>query len=205
MPGRLLSTHQRTLIRNAIVRKLTKVIDADANLYPTDAEDRVYGSRIAPMYMSELPAICVYTADESSEVEGTSPMRYRRKPTVSIEIHDECGTDLDDDSEDRIDAIARQVEFELLNDPYLTDPMSNEEICYDQIEIGSTKASLISGGEKEIIALTLTITTSYLYDSPEIIDDGECDMLVTADTQYETSSGHEGVEAHDRQTFEELT
>lgn len=55
-------SHPRTLIRQALVDRLKTKID---DIYLTDAEDRIYGSRSKPLFDQFLPAILVYARSEN--------------------------------------------------------------------------------------------------------------------------------------------
>jgi len=102
--------HPRELIRKQAVAVLLGATNAGAS---------VYASRVAPLisngWQSELPAIIVYTMDESGEIFNQAPREYLRKVELVVEIHAEGNERLDD----TLDTLARQVEGLLLKDDTL--------------------------------------------------------------------------------------
>ncbi len=103
-------THPRELIRKQAVAVLLGATNAGAS---------VYASRVAPLissgWQSELPAIIVYTMDDSGEIFNQAPREYRRQVEMVVEIHAEGNEALDD----TLDTLARQVERLLLTDDTL--------------------------------------------------------------------------------------
>ena len=55
-------SHPRAAIRQALVDKLKTKIGDD---FPTDALDRIYGSRAKPLFDQFLPAILIYARNEN--------------------------------------------------------------------------------------------------------------------------------------------
>ena len=102
--------HPRELIRKQAVAVLLGATDAGAS---------VYASRVRPFisntWQSDLPAICVFTMDESGEIFNQAPREYRRRVELVVEIHAEGNDALDD----TLDTLARQVERLLLMDDTL--------------------------------------------------------------------------------------
>lgn len=102
--------HPRELIRKQAVARL---------LNKTSAGASVYASRIEPFisndWEDQLPAIVVYTQDESGEIWTAAPREYRRSVELVVEIHASGDSTLDD----TLDTVARQVEIELLKDDTL--------------------------------------------------------------------------------------
>jgi hypothetical protein len=113
-------THPRKTIRDNVVALLTGL--------PLTGS-RVYGSRVAPLSESELPAIRVYAdSSESSAIDIHNLIR-ERGVIFRIEIVARATADLDD----TLDAIAEDVEQALLAAPgstwlggELRDPISDE-------------------------------------------------------------------------------
>lgn len=108
--------HPRELIRKQAVAVLMGATNAGAS---------VYASRVAPLisngWQSELPAIIVYTMDESGEIFNQAPREYRRQVELVVEIHAEGNEALDD----TLDTLARQVERLLLMDDTLGDTVND--------------------------------------------------------------------------------
>jgi hypothetical protein len=55
-------SHPRTAIRDALVDRLKTKVD---DIFLTDAEDKIYGSRSKPLFDQFLPAILVYARNEN--------------------------------------------------------------------------------------------------------------------------------------------
>lgn len=102
--------HPRELIRKQAVAVL---------LGATSAGSSVFASRVRPFvsndWQSDLPAICVFTMDEASEIFNQAPREYRRRVELVVEIHAVGNEALDD----TLDTLARQVEHLLLRDDTL--------------------------------------------------------------------------------------
>lgn len=96
--------HERQAIREAIVSQLVGIAPA----FRTDARNRVFKSRHAPVRQSELPAINVYTESESVKPgsESTAPRELTRTVTVAIEAWAQMTENVDD----ALDELALQIE-----------------------------------------------------------------------------------------------
>lgn len=96
--------HERQAIREAIVAQLI----GTAPDFRTDARERVFKSRHAPVRHSELPAINVYTESESIKPgsESTAPRELTRTVTVAIE----AWTQMTENVDDALDELALQIE-----------------------------------------------------------------------------------------------
>lgn len=96
-------------IRHAVVAGLK----AEA----TAAGDRVYGNRLRPLWNESLPAILVFTRDESPiELFQVSPRIYRRVLRLAIVVVDQ--EDGPPAIDDRLDLLASAVESFAFRDPY---------------------------------------------------------------------------------------
>jgi minor tail protein U len=91
-------SNRRKEIRDALVDTL---IDAD-----TAAGENVYPNRETPLWDSELPAILVYTIDESAEPRDANGRQYRRTLKITVEAKCEATTSVDDE----LDALAVEIE-----------------------------------------------------------------------------------------------
>lgn len=94
--------HPRIFIRNKFVELL---------LGQTDVGDKVFKNRARPFinmtgWVSQLPAMVVYTNDETSQQVDAAPARWERRAIISVEIHAQAGEDTDD----LLDHISEQVE-----------------------------------------------------------------------------------------------
>jgi len=94
--------HPRIFIRNKFVELL---------LNNTDCGEKVFKNRAKPFinmdgWVSQLPAMVVFTNDESSVQVDVAPARWERKAVISVEIH----AGADEDTDDLLDHISEQVE-----------------------------------------------------------------------------------------------
>lgn len=96
-------------IRHAVV--------AGLKLEATAAGDRVYANRLRPVWNESLPAILVFTRDESPiELFQVSPRIYRRVLRLAIvAVAQEDGPVAIDD---RLDLLAAEIEGFAFRDPY---------------------------------------------------------------------------------------
>ncbi len=133
--------HIRKEIRDAIVELL---------LDETDAGENVYANRETDLWEAELPAILVYTRDESATPRDLSGRTSIRTLQLIIEIKVYANTTLDD----TLDAIALDVE----------DIMSAAQIAgtTGRPIYKSTQIELDSGSAKEKGVATLTFDIQYI-------------------------------------------
>lgn len=98
--------HQRTAIRKALVDRLKTKID---DVFPTDAEDKIYGSRSKPLFDQHLPAILIYSRNENILEERFTNDGYgatKRELEIAIEAVVLGNENVDD----ALDKIAMQIE-----------------------------------------------------------------------------------------------
>lgn len=98
--------HPRVNIRKAFVDRLKT---PNEGVFPTMADDRVYASRVKPLFDQFFPAILVYTQDETVEEDqwdgdGYAPLK--RNLSVDIEAVIKGSEKLDDE----LDLFAFQIE-----------------------------------------------------------------------------------------------
>lgn len=143
--------HPRELIRKQAVAVLRGATNAGAS---------VYASRVAPLisnsWQNDLPAIIVYTMDESAEIFNQAPLEYLRKVEVVVEIHAEGNEALDD----TLDTLARQVERLLLADDTLGETANN-------LQYLRTRMVLLDQSETLIGACRLIFEAEYLDRHPD--------------------------------------
>jgi len=96
--------HPRQLIREAVVAILKG---------HTDAGDRVFKSRVRPLTSRLLPAIGVYTTEQTSDTEETSPRKYSH----TVKVHVQGIFEVDENLDDAMDALSLQVEQLLQANP----------------------------------------------------------------------------------------
>lgn len=165
--------HPRQAIREAIKAALVN---------RTPAAGRVMTNRRTPLSQSpsamgddkELPAILIFTRDESSVIFDESPRRYRRTATVEVEAALEISptTALDDD----LDTFALQIETLMLLDDMLSGAANDTRLTGTGMTIADTGAKLIG-------AVILTFEVEYFtYAVDETAR--PLDHLSTIDAQY---------------------
>lgn len=132
----------RKSIRDAVVALL------DGN---TSAGNNVYANRETTLWESELPAILVYTADESAEPRDASGRTYIRTLDLNIQIKAEANDTVDDD----LDALATEVEDIISNDRSLSGTAISS--VYK-----STEISLDAESETEKGVATLSYEIKYV-------------------------------------------
>lgn len=145
--------HQRALIRQAIVSHLVSAT--------TSAGARVFATRTTPFRKVELPAIAVYTLEET--VDDISPDSAPREMqrTVTVAVHAALnGTEtLDDD----LDAISLQIEKVMNSDDTLFGTCAVSALT-------STAVDLEEIGEKRIGHIRLNYLATYYTYAPEAAD-----------------------------------
>lgn len=135
--------HARQQIRVAVVARLTGATAAGAN---------VFGKRVYPLTVDQLPAILVNTDDEEV-AEWTVRNVMRRSLTVTVEgLVKKSGTGLDDE----LDALAEQIESAAENSAALL-PGSQTQIALTGISVDAT-----GEGEDPMAKVVLTYRVDYL-------------------------------------------
>lgn len=160
--------HPRELIRKQAVALLLDATDAGAS---------VYASRVAPLisneWQSELPAIIVFTMDESSEIFNQAPREYLRKVELVVEIHADGNGALDD----TLDTLARQVERLLLMDDTLGGTAND-------LRYSRSRMVLLDQAEKLTGACRLIFEAEYLDRHPDDLFNQSLPDLNTVVTEY---------------------
>jgi hypothetical protein len=100
-------SHNRQIIRDAIVALLTNATDCGGN---------VFANREQALWASEVPALLVTSQKESAQPRDISGQTYIRDLTIEIHIK----VSVNDTSDDALDAIALQVEQILGSDKSLS-------------------------------------------------------------------------------------
>jgi hypothetical protein len=145
--------HQRQVIREAVVAQLKG---------RTSAEDRVFKSREIPLKRCELPAICVYTLEETVDQDSrqSSPRRLSRPLQVAVELVVENSEDVDD----VIDALALEVEDALEADPFFGSSCVDSMLASTQIGIDVTGAKPVGRALMAYAVLYETTATAATLD-----------------------------------------
>lgn len=143
-------SHPRTAIRQALVDKLKTKIGDD---FPTDALDRIYGSRAKPLFDQFLPAILIYSRNENIIEERFASDGYgasKRELEVAIEAVVLGNEQVDD----VLDKISKQIEDAL--DGF---EMTNRKA--DVLQLKSTEMDVSIEGSKIYGAARLTYSVTY--------------------------------------------
>lgn len=158
--------HPRQEIREAIAAALTD---------ETAAEDRVYETRIVPWRRAKLPAISVYTLEESAEESGSAPPELKR----TIQLAVECAVWQGENLDDAIDAICLEVEHAMRVDHTFAGKASESTLTATTIDI-------FEEGDKLIGVARLVyevVYFSFAYD-----EDQDLDTFDTANVTYNTTT-----------------
>lgn len=159
-------SHQRKEIRLAVQAAL---VAAD-----TAAETRVYASRMIPFRRIDLPAIAVYTLEESSVDNDSAPRELTRTLQLVIEAAVRAtGTQIDDELDDLAEEIERAM--------HADETFGGK--CGDSV-LASTEMDLAEDGDRMIGILKLTYATTYYTYAPEDAD-VTLDDLETVETTYD--------------------
>lgn len=134
-----------TSIRKAIRKNI-----ATALMNNTDAEANVFASRTRKISAKSLPAILVYTREETAEVFNESPRELKRVVSVAIEIAARADEDLDD----QLDDIAQQVE------DIMSEQQTLEDVASDVL-LTRTEIQLTADGDNQHGACILTYDVTY--------------------------------------------
>ena len=154
--------HQRQLIREAAKAALVG---------KTAAGPRVYETRTTPWLRAQLPAIAVYTLDETVDPESrkTAPRELTRNLKLAVEAVVEQGTNVDDG----LDAISLEIERALHADPTFGD------VCADSV-LSGTELAVGDAGSRPIGVATLTYAVTYRTWAPDAADLAPLDDFATA-------------------------
>lgn len=196
-----MADHKRKNIRAAIVALL---IDGE-----TAAASRVYKGRTIPLQKEDgtsLPAILVYTPDERSSIHNEAPREYERVCRVSIE----CVVAVNDDIDDALDDIAKEVEEVFDDNRYLVVALTEESeaiaLASDSV-LNETTTFFAKNGERDVGCIKLTYDVTYYTNSPEEISSlGEAAPLESVSVVYKVGNRVPGTvpDVDDAQDFIEV-
>lgn len=151
--------HPRIKIRNKFVELLLNNTDCGASVFKNRSRPFVDQDG----WQSELPAIVVYTNDETSSKYGDSPPTYLRTARIVVEVHQSSA---DEDLDDFLDHVSEQVEILISRyDWHL------EDIDFG---LGETRMQLVENAKKINGALAVTFQMTYYSYLP---DDGKSAAL----------------------------
>lgn len=143
-------SHPRSIIKNAIINQLTG---------KTDAQEKVYGNRAKPLFDQFLPAILVYSKDETIlegrfESDGFGPLK--RDLEIAIEAVILGGDDFDQ----KLDDLSNQIENAL--DGFEIDTRKS-----DVLKMKSTEIDISIEGSKTYGAIRLNYTLTYYTETKQ--------------------------------------
>lgn len=137
--------HKRKLIREQIV----SILKSNVTLV---SSDYIFESRIEPIYESaKIPAIAVYTKEESSESFKDGGQIYQRDLQVAVEMLVQGNSNIDDS----IDAICEEIESALCSDEHSVTEN------YQSIELTNTETAFLAEGRLPKAACRLTFLIRY--------------------------------------------
>lgn len=133
--------HARKVIRDAVATILTGLNSSGSNVFPT---------RIYPVDDNNLPAICIYTLSEDSELTSVQPRKMARRLDLVIEAVAKANDVLDD----TLDLIAEEIETAMALDYTLG-------VGAKDCVLASTKIAMRGEGEKATGSVVLTYSVMY--------------------------------------------
>ena len=137
--------HARQAIREQVGTTLTGLSTTGSN---------VFQSRVYPLQESNLPALLIYTKEESSEaiVMGSNRV-IERELTLAVEAYVKTNSN----SDDTIDTIAEEVETAIGADSTLNNKAKD-------VFLVSTDINYVGEGENPVAVATLNFLVSYCTD-----------------------------------------
>lgn len=170
--------HSRVLIRDAAYQMLLNTTSVGSN---------VFRNRVRPIFQGELPAIIIYTREETAEIFDESPRRLKRNLQLVFEIETKADNTLDD----KLDFIAGEIEAKVNNNQTLGGVLSD-------IILKSTRMQLLAEGDDLHGACELTFDCEYFTDE---VFTGTLDDFVTADITYDLNPADPYLNGEDRVTL----
>jgi hypothetical protein len=134
-------------IRKQIRDRLETILTSGVSL----VQSRVFGSRIYPLTAPQLPAIAVYTASESSNLQTMGLRTQMRDLSVSIDVYVMVNDKFDDD----IDDLCVQIEQAIAAD-YTLNGLAKDTI------LTGTEIDFDGEAEKPIGVARLTYSIRYV-------------------------------------------
>ena len=141
--------HARTQIRDATIQAVTGLALTGA---------RVFAGQIYPLQEAELPGLCVYVNEESSQLVTRSTLS--RELSLKIEVYVKSNDDFDA----ILDDIASDIEVAIASN-------FNLNALVKDIHPSGLQKDLIKDGEKPIGIAVLSFNCTYFttHNNPDII------------------------------------
>ena len=169
-------------MREAVIARLA----GPGPTYPTAAGARVFKTRLSPIRGLELPALNVYTDDETSDAKNSAPVELVRTVPVVIEGWVALTSGVDD----ALDALALQIETAMDSDSSFGDTVEST--------LTLTQFGYKLEGERQMGCVHLEYTTTYRTSARHAAPVDEFD---TADVR----TSIDGAQASDDQAHDLLT
>jgi hypothetical protein len=180
--------HPRRAIRARVRELLLQYVDIGG---------RVFLSRLDPAFLSEMPCLAVYLAEETIEIRTRAPLVYKRRLTLSVDILGSDRPNITGDTanelDDEMDSRAFEIEYALLHQRYL----GLAEWLQDVQLIGTSAVELIFQGEMSVQALRMLFEIVYLTEALEVLT---LDEFLRFDSKIQTT---DGAQSEDRVTIRE--
>lgn len=144
--------------------------------------DRVFKNRMRALSQrpgqrserSQLPALVVYTLDESAEIFNVAPREYKCKVQLVIEIVADAG----EDNLDSLDDMAAVVERIMGRDDTIADTAD------DCVYTGSRTTIVSEGVERPIGGVAVMFEATYYRAAPDEDSNSELDDLLRVHVDY---------------------
>lgn len=158
--------HQRQAIRKAVQAALVAA--------STSAGSRVLTTRMVPWHRSELPAVGIYTLEETVDDKASGP----RELTRSLQLAIEAGVNhADDAADDILDALCLQIEQAMHVD------FTFGGACSDSV-LASTEIDVAEVGNRTVMVARMVYSVRYYTYAPDAADQ-TLPTLNTADVKYD--------------------
>lgn len=145
-------THARTQIRQAVIALLAG---------NTSAGNHVYEARVYPIAEPKLPALLVYTKQESiTDKTLTYPRTQQRTLMLTVEAYVKANGNIDE----LADTLAKEVEEQIASNSTLNNLVKD-------ISLDTTETQFSDQGEKPIAVAVLTFAVNYLVkeNAPDVL------------------------------------
>lgn len=152
-------------------RKAIRAAFKTALVGNTAAGENVYVSRAVPIWESELPAILIYSREETATIFNESPRELERKLTIAVEIAAKADENLDD----TLDDIAEQVSQEMRRGEPLNQTLVG--LVHDVVYTGAELILTADGDKQQHGACVMTYEVTYY--TQEVAPDSELDAFET--------------------------
>jgi hypothetical protein len=151
-------------------KKIRAQVVAGLKAERTSAGENVFANRTRPVWQGKLPAILVFTRDESVEPFQAAPKTYKRTLSLAVVVVDASSGLLSDPVDDRLDDMAQAVEQWFFRDPLLG---LGEDPTVKIVESDLKSVELVNfqsedrPAELDVAGQRITFSVRYLEDAIE--------------------------------------